>query len=83
MSRVLKRVPGGIPARHNVVRTHCFTNFFILEIESKFRAAYEVEIASELPSSGTGVRYFPAVESLRGQLYETALKLTSRDGLAW
>lgn len=52
-------------------------------IETRFRSQYGVEIATELPSSGHGVQYFPELDPQRGRLYEAALKFTYMDQASW
>jgi hypothetical protein len=54
-----------------------------MHIIKPFPANYDAEIAPELPSSGGGVRYFPAIKSWQSQLYEAALKFTYGDHPSW
>jgi hypothetical protein len=54
-----------------------------MEIRTPFRANYEIENPPELPSSGTGVLYFPPVHPDEGRIYEDRLKLTYLDQRPW
>ncbi len=54
-----------------------------MNIIKPFPANYDAEIASELPSSGAGVQYFPAIETWQSQIYEVALKFTYPDRPSW
>jgi hypothetical protein len=54
-----------------------------MEIQTPFRANYEMENPPELPSSGAGVLYFPPVRSDEGRIYEERLKLTYLGQRPW
>jgi hypothetical protein len=54
-----------------------------VRIETSFQANYEIELPVELPSSGLGVHYFPAIEAGRGQTYESSLKFNYANHRSW
>ncbi len=54
-----------------------------MTIDTQFRGNYQVEAATELPSSGAGVRHFHAVKSWQSQLYEAALKFSYTGQPTW
>jgi hypothetical protein len=54
-----------------------------MEIQTPFRANYEIENPLELPSSGVGVLYFPPAHPAEGRVYEERLRLTYLGQRPW
>jgi len=54
-----------------------------MEIQTPFRANYEIENPPELPSSGAGVHYFPPARTGEGRIYETRLTFSYLGQRPW
>jgi len=54
-----------------------------MDIQTPFRANYDIENPGELPSSGIGVFYFPPVGPGKGRIYEKRLKFLYSGQRSW